>query len=190
VINNEARKLEGESGRIVLAKARAMEHAIERQLARARVAATRRVLGARSSVAKVGDDLCFSLKILYRERGVDIRMYGFEDLYFQGESEDLEEMLGNLMDNACKWARGKVRVFGTRDGATLRISVEDDGPGIPAPRYGEVLERGRRLDENIPGTGLGLAIVCDIAELYGGRIELGRSALGGLAACLTVPAAR
>ena len=190
VIKNEARNIDGESGRIVLDKAEAMEHAIERQLARARVAATRRVLGARSALSKIGDDLCFSLRILYRERGVDVRADGFDDLFFQGEAEDLEEMLGNLMDNACKWARTKVRVTAERDGAALRVSVEDDGPGIPETQYDEVLERGRRLDESVPGTGLGLAIVCDIAELYGGRIELGRSSLGGLSATLIVPAAR
>ena len=90
------------------------------------------------------------------------------ELYFRGERQDLEEMAGNLMDNACKWARRRVRVRAAPDGARLVLTVEDDGPGLSpedAPRVGE---RGERLDESVPGSGLGLAIVRDISKLYAG----------------------
>jgi len=113
------------------------------------------------------------------------------DLAFRGARQDLEEMLGNLLDNACKWAAGKVtvRAEGT-PGQQLRIAIEDDGPGLPAARRAEVLARGRRLDEQVPGTGLGLAIVADLAQLYGGRLVLADAqGAGGLRAELTLPAA-
>jgi len=102
--------------------------------------------------------------------------------------EDLEEMLGNLIDNACKWARSQVLVHAESADGRLRIVVEDDGPGIPEKRQVEVLERGRRLDEKIPGSGLGLDIAQDIAGLYRGSITLGRASSGGLSVQLDLPA--
>ena len=98
-------------------------------------------------------------------------------------------MLGNLLDNACKWARCDVRVRVEPAGEQLSIAIEDDGPGLPSARAAEVLERGRRLDEQVPGTGLGLAIVADLAQLYRGRLTLGRAGTVGLCAQLTLPAA-
>jgi len=189
VIKNEARAIEGARGELLRGKAEAMERAIERQLARARIAGTRRVLGARTDVAPVADDLRFSLAVLHRERGVRIELERLDGLGFEGESEDLEEMLGNLMDNACKWARARVRVSGVIEGDWLCLAVDDDGPGIPPEERERVLERGQRLDESVAGTGLGLPIVCDIAELYEGRLELEDSELGGLRARLVLPAA-
>jgi len=102
--------------------------------------------------------------------------------------EDLEEMLGNLIDNACKWAHSQVRVHAESADDRLRIVVEDDGPGIPEKRQVEVLERGRRLDEKVPGSGLGLDIAQDIAGLYRGSITLGRASSGGLSVQLDLPA--
>ena len=102
--------------------------------------------------------------------------------------EDLEEMLGNLIDNACKWAHSQVRVRAECTDDRLQIVVEDDGPGIPEKRQVEVLERGRRLDEKIPGSGLGLDIAQDIAGLYRGSITLGRASSGGLSVQLDLPA--
>jgi signal transduction histidine kinase len=98
-------------------------------------------------------------------------------------------MLGNLLDNACMWARSAVQISATPDGETLVISVDDDGPGISAEQRNAVLARGARLDESAPGSGLGLAIVADLARLYGGDIALERSALGGLCARLSLPQA-
>ena len=99
-------------------------------------------------------------------------------------------MMGNLMDNACKWARSQVRVRGEHVDGTVRLTVEDDGPGIPEEQFEEVLMRGRQLDESAPGSGLGLHIVHDLIELYAGSLTLTRSPLGGLSVTLSLPDAR
>jgi signal transduction histidine kinase len=126
---------------------------------------------------------------LYQDRGLDISVKGTEGLQLQGDAGDLDEMLGNLMDNACKWARSRVVVSGRRVEGGLRITVEDDGPGIAEGRRAEVLKRGRRLDETMPGSGLGLDIVQDIAEIYGGSLQLNVSSMGGLRVDLELPIA-
>jgi signal transduction histidine kinase len=98
-------------------------------------------------------------------------------------------MLGNLMDNACKWARSRVRVKAGRQEDVIAITIDDDGDGLPPSKREEVMKRGRRLDESVPGTGLGLSIVADLASLYGGRFTLDDAeALGGLSARLRLPA--
>ena len=107
-----------------------MARQIEWHLARARAAGAHGVLGARAAVADVARDLQFSLERLYRERALEIELRDLNGLVFQGDAQDLEEMLGNLMDNACKWARSRVRLSGRRSGTQLRLAVEDDGPGI------------------------------------------------------------
>ena len=96
-------------------------------------------------------------------------------------------MLGNVMDNACKWAERRVNVEAASQEGHLVIAVDDDGPGLPAERAEEVLRRGARLDEGTPGTGMGLAIVRDLTEAYGGSIRLSHSTLGGLRVTLNVP---
>jgi signal transduction histidine kinase len=126
---------------------------------------------------------------IHRERPLSIETRCEPGLAFRGERQDVEEMLGNLMDNACKWARARVRVMARREGGTLRVSVEDDGPGLSEPERAALFHRGKRLDESVPGTGLGLAIVREIAEHYAGEVTLEASSLGGLGAVLTLPAA-
>ena len=104
------------------------------------------------------------------------------------DREDLEEVLGNLLDNAVKWGRGKVRLTAGPLGSAVAVRVEDDGPGVPEDRRAEVLRPGARLDTSAPGTGLGLAIASDLVEAYGGSITLGASeALGGLSVTLVLP---
>jgi len=103
------------------------------------------------------------------------------------ERGDMLELLGNLLDNACKWAAGEVRLALARDGGLLTVTVDDDGPGIPASRREQVLQRGRRLDERVAGDGLGLAIVSDTVAAYGGQLTLTDSPLGGLRVVLTLP---
>jgi signal transduction histidine kinase len=98
-------------------------------------------------------------------------------------------MLGNLLDNACKWARSRVAVTSSVDGGSIVAHVDDDGPGLDPSMRLTVLQRGVRADEAAPGSGLGLAIVRDLAELYGGSIALGDSPLGGLRATLKLPRA-
>jgi signal transduction histidine kinase len=167
-----------------------MQQQIDRHLARARTAAATRVLGATARVRPVAEGLERTLARLYAERQVAISLDVPTDLAFRGEQEDLEEMLGNLLDNACKWGHRKVLLVARGEGDRLCVTVEDDGPGLDGEARAVVLEWGRRLDESVPGTGLGLAIVRDMAELYGGTLELASSSLGGLAARLTLPLAR
>jgi len=112
-------------------------------------------------------------------------------LKFQGEKQDFEEMVGNLLDNACKWAKSHVWVSAGRcDGAgNFEVLVDDDGPGLTGPDRAKAVKRGQRLDETKPGSGLGLSIVADLAHLYKGRFELEPSPQGGLRARLNLPAA-
>ena len=101
--------------------------------------------------------------------------------------EDLDEMLGNVLDNACTWARSRVAVRSASTGSAIVITVEDDGPGLEPSMRDAVLQRGVRADEAAPGSGLGLAIVRDLAGLYGGSIALGESPSDGLQARLQLP---
>ncbi len=189
VIQNEAKAIENERGRVIREQTAAMANSVDRYLSQARIAGTAGVLGARADVKAIIEDLCFSMDRLYEERDIEIQRSGLEGCWFRGEEQDLEEMLGNLMDNACKWARSQVVVRAECAGDRLLIVVEDDGPGIPKQRQAEVLERGRRLDEQAPGSGLGLDIAQDIAGLYRGSITLGRTSGRGLSAQLDLPAA-
>jgi signal transduction histidine kinase len=112
---------------------------------------------------------------------------------FRGEQPDLEEMAGNLLDNACKWAQSRVTVEVIPEMSdtkpSFRIIVDDDGPGLTAEQREQVARRGRRLDETKPGSGLGLSIVVELAGLYGGQLTLGSAPIGGLRAELVLPAA-
>ena len=124
---------------------------------------------------------------LYAERGLDISTTVAPELNARVRVEDLEEILGNLLDNACKWARTKVVLAGVSDGFELVLTAEDDGPGLPDSLRGVVMERGVRLDEAAPGSGLGLSIVRDLTEHYGGSIALADSRLGGLCVRISLP---
>ena len=125
------------------------------------------------------------------DRKLDIRSDVTTDLAFRGDSQDLEEMLGNLMDNACKWARTSVIVGAApTPGNTIALWVEDDGPGLKPEDRARALARGGRLDESMPGSGLGLDIVSEIAALYGGGLVLDAGPEGGLRAVLELPAAK
>jgi len=114
--------------------------------------------------------------------------------WFRGDEGDLEEMAGNLLDNACKWSKGKIGVTmmaeRTPSQSYLLIRIEDDGPGLTEEEAEKVLRRGVRLDEKTPGSGLGLDIVKELVDVYGGTLQLKRSVLGGVLAELKLPAAR
>jgi signal transduction histidine kinase len=107
---------------------------------------------------------------------------------FRGDAADLQEIFGNLLDNAAKWARSHVRIQAREEGARLTIRVEDDGPGIAPERRAEAIRRGVRLDNSRPGSGLGLQIVDELCQVYGGSLELDTAASGGLAAVVNLPA--
>jgi signal transduction histidine kinase len=165
-----------------------MRRQVDHYLARARAAGALDVLGSRTPVAPVLDDLVRTLRRIHKDKDIAIDVTCPATLAFRGERQDLEEMAGNLIDNACKWAVAQVRVKAAVAGGTLQLVIEDDGQGLTPEERGRVGERGERLDETVPGSGLGLAIVRDIAKLYGGALELGNSALGGLSATLSLPA--
>ncbi len=189
VARNEAREVAGDHGRTLRDQLALVSASIDRHLSRARAAGTADVLGARTAVAPAIEDLRFSMERIHRGRQLEIRVAGTDGLFFHGDRHDLEEMVGNLLDNACKWARSEVLVTTSSADGRLLIAIEDDGPGIPDERRDEVLQRGRRLDEAVPGAGLGLDIVQDVAELYRGRLRLAASSLGGTRAELELPAA-
>lgn len=167
----------------------AMQKHIDYYLRQARVAARGGVVGVRTDVLPVVDDMLRTLAKMHRDKVVDAETAGDAALVFRGERQDLDEMLGNLIENAFKWARGRVRVTLARADANAVIDVEDDGPGIPPEQRATVFGRGHRADEAKPGAGLGLAIASDIAGMCGGSITLEDSDLGGLKARLTLPAA-
>ncbi|MDP2407205.1 MAG: sensor histidine kinase [Hydrogenophaga sp.] len=159
-------------------------------LAHARVAAAERLPGQRTAVAPVVLGLVRVMQRVHAERHIGIDASDLPGtLAFAGEEQDLQEMLGNLIDNACKWARHMVVVSASSEAGRLCLRVEDDGPGIDDQARAAVLARGARLDQSVPGSGLGLAIVTDLARLYGGDVRLETARLGGLGVALSLPAA-
>ncbi|HSC26516.1 MAG TPA: HAMP domain-containing sensor histidine kinase [Vicinamibacterales bacterium] len=164
-----------------------MRRQIEYHLAHARAAASGAAPGARCPVAPSADGLARTLLRLHAERGLAIDVDVAPGHAVRGQREDLDEMLGNLLDNACTWAKSSVSVRSSEGGPDIVIDVDDDGPGIEPSMREAVLERGVRADEAAAGTGLGLAIVRDLAELYGGSVSLEDSPLGGLRARLRLP---
>ncbi len=189
VIRNEAHTIQDEHGKIISDEADAMSVYVERYLSRARAAGSANIISANVSVETVAKDICYLMKHMYQDKGIEIILQDLADLQFKGDAQDLEEMLGNLMDNACKWAKSKVVVTGQQDESRIRIQIDDDGPGIPRQQRESVLKRGRRFDETVPGTGLGLAIVLDLARLYHSTLSLDESTYGGLWAMLDLPSA-
>jgi signal transduction histidine kinase len=170
-----------------------MRDQVQHHLERARIAARVAVPGTIVEVAPVIESIVRTMEKIHREKRIVFASGGAARMHFHGERQDLEEMVGNLVDNACKWAASRVEtaVVPEDSAAFFRIVIDDDGPGLPHDARQEVLtQRGRRLDESKPGSGLGLSIVCDLAHLYGGRLELGTAPLGGLRAELVLPAAK
>jgi signal transduction histidine kinase len=189
VMLNEGRALGGVKGQLIAEQASSMQKQVEHYLQRARVAAQRDSVVYRTPVMPLVERMVRVVRKLNPQ--VDLSLSRpLQAVVFAGEREDLEEILGNLLENAGKWAKSAV-VVSVRalaeeaDGAgVFEISVEDDGPGIPPEKAREAMRRGRRLDETKPGTGLGLAIVADLVNEYGGTMTLERSAMGGLKAAI------
>src|SRR5215472_16908204 len=165
-----------------------MRRQIDYHLAQARSAASDVSRSARASVAASAEGLVRVLQRLHAENGLRIEIDAPASHAFRGPREDLDEMLGNLLDNACKWARTRVKLTCSKEGEQVVIAVDDDGPGIEPSMREAVTQRGVRADEAAHGSGLGLAIVRDIAETYGGSISLEKSPLGGARAKIRLPA--
>jgi signal transduction histidine kinase len=166
-----------------------MRRQIDYHLAHARAAASGAMSGARSAVRESAEGLARTMARLHADRGLTVDVNVPSAHVARVQREDLEEMLGNLIDNACTWARSRVAIDAAASGSAIQITVDDDGPGLPAGMREQVLLRGVRIDEQARGSGLGLAIVRDLAEVYHGTVALHDSPLGGLRATLTLPVA-
>lgn len=194
VITNEAGDDKGPFAQKVAEQARVMRDQVNHYLDRARMAARSGAIGLACPLRPVLEPLVRALERIHRDKQIAITLECPEDARFQGERQDIEEMLGNLADNACKWASRNVYITVTLPAPAassaprrLRIAIEDDGPGLSAEQLAKIGKRGIRLDETKPGSGLGLSIVMDLAQSYRGRLELSASSKGGLAATLDLP---
>ena len=181
---------QGESlAEVVTRQAQIMRSQVDHHLRRARAAARASGPGERTPLAPVVDELSRTLEKIFQDKRLQVDWDVDEALAFHGERQDLLEIVGNVMENAAKWCRRMVRVEAAPDGPSqLRVTVEDDGPGLPPDRRGDVLKRGARLDETAPGSGLGLSIVEELAKAYGGSVTLSDSELGGLRCDILLPA--
>ncbi|HEX6213857.1 MAG TPA: ATP-binding protein, partial [Vicinamibacterales bacterium] len=166
-----------------------MRRQVDYHLAQARASASGANTGARSHVATSADALARTMIALHAERALEVDVHVSHEAFVRVQREDLEEMLGNLIDNACKWTKSRVEISSRAEAGRIEILVDDDGLGLDPSLRAKVLQRGVRADEAAPGSGLGLAIVADLVELYSGSIELMTSPLGGLRAILRLPAA-
>ncbi len=164
-----------------------MRRQVESHLAHARAAASGATPGARCQVAESAEGLVRTMLRLHADRGLAIDVRVPPEHSVRCQREDLDEMLGNLLDNACKWSRTRVSIVSTAGPQSIVITVDDDGPGLDPSMRDVVIQRGVRADEAAPGSGFGLAIVRDLADLYAGTIALDRSPDGGLRAQLTLP---
>ena len=169
-----------------------MRDQVARHLERARLAARLTVVGTVTDVAPVVTALARTMEKIHRDKAVAVTVIADQQAKFRGERPDLEEMIGNLVDNACKWAASRVAVSVAREvsekGPAIRIVVDDDGRGLSPAEREQVAKRGQRLDETKPGSGLGLSIVVELARLYSGSLVLGEAPTGGLRAELVLPA--
>jgi len=171
-----------------------MRDQVARHLERARIAARVAVVGTITDVAPVVQALARTIEKTHHDReiAIDLDIQATE-ARFRGERQDLEEMIGNLVDNACKWAGSRVSIEVMLEQPepgrqVMRVVVDDDGPGLTPAQRDQVSRRGQRLDESKPGSGLGLSIVVELASLYGGALNLGTAPIGGLRAELVLPA--
>ncbi|MGJ0532596.1 ATP-binding protein [Methylocystis sp.] len=190
VIVNEADSAPGQLAGKVQEQAQIMRDQISFYLDRARAAARGGALGAATQIAPSIEALLRAFSKIYGDKGVIFSGGADPRLRFLGERQDLEEMIGNLLDNAGKWAKSRVTIDVCVEGAsrpTLRVTIDDDGPGLASHLRAAATQRGRRLDETKPGSGLGLSIVVDLAAAYGGSLQLDDSPSGGLHAELRLP---
>jgi len=191
VLANAADGKDDALARLVAAQVEMARRQVDYHLARAQAAAAVRLPGARTPLNPVVDGLVRTMRRIHAGRDLDLVVQPIAaSLAFRGEAQDLQEMLGNLLDNACKWASRRVEINAGIEQDRLVIRVDDDGKGIAAEQREAMLRRGVRADQQVPGSGLGLAIVDDLARMYGGQVVLADSPLGGARAVLTLPAAQ
>lgn len=188
VMMTEASRTPGGLADLVTRQSETMQRQVDHHLRRARAAARAQGPGEKTAVDEVLDELARTLERIFSDKPVRIEWDAADDLCFHGERQDLLEIAGNLIENACKFSRGRVRVAAVANGPTqMLLTIDDDGPGLPVEQRNEVMQRGARLDESAPGSGLGLNIVDELAKAYGGRIRLADSVLGGLRVEVDLP---
>jgi len=194
VLRNEAGSKKGALADVVLGETEKMSNMVSTYLERARLAARTSVVGKKSDPTMIMLRLTRVMRKIHPDVTVAFQRPDASLLWFRGDEADLEELAGNLLDNACKWSKGQVGVRLSAErgqtGSMLLIRIDDNGPGLSAEDAEKVLRRGVRLDEKTPGSGLGLDIVKELVDVYGGSLELKRSALGGLLVELRLPTAR
>jgi len=182
VLRNEANG-DTQLDSVVRRQSEAMHANVDHYLRRAQAAARAEALGVRTRVRGAIDGIARVMNKLFAAEGKSVTVDVPPSLHVRTEQQDLEEILGNLLDNACKWANSRVRVHALNDAdGMVAIYIDDDGPGLSEGEREEAVKRGVRLDETAPGTGLGLSIVADIAGMNGGSLDLGESPDGGLRA--------
>ncbi|WP_068317122.1 sensor histidine kinase [Polycladidibacter hongkongensis] len=194
VIINETGTADTPLARKVAEQSRLMHEQINHYLEKARMAAQRRVIGVSTPVTPQAKRMLSTMEKIYQDKQINFSRRLDDNLFFRGESQDLDEILGNLLDNAAKYCDKKVALTikslgsSASDTAKFAIIVEDDGPGLDESACHAALNRGTRLDETLPGAGLGLSILIDLTEVYGGSLDLDRANMGGLRATLQLPA--
>ncbi|KKB10595.1 hypothetical protein VE25_17190 [Devosia geojensis] len=197
VLRNEAAARNGPLSQIVLAESEKMSTMVATYLERARLAARTSVVGKKADATMIMLRLTRVMRKIHPDVTIAFQRPDASLPWFRGDEADLEEMAGNLLDNACKWSKGQVGVRLSAErgqtgqsGTTLLVRIDDNGPGLSEEDAKKVLRRGVRLDEKTPGSGLGLDIVKELVDVYGGSLELKRSNLGGLCVELRLPTAR
>jgi len=191
ILINEAEKADNlPQNALILEQALIMRGQIQHHLQRAQMAAGRGSLLVRTNIKPLLDRLIRVMGKLFPDKAIDIDITD-KDLIFAGNAQDMEEIIGNLLENAGKWAKNCIHITVdiVKDPASFTLIVEDDGVGLEKEEMAQALQRGHRLDENVSGSGLGLSIVVDMVRDYGGSFTLDTSPLGGLRACLHLPRA-
>ncbi|MEP0324684.1 sensor histidine kinase [Bauldia litoralis] len=195
VITNEARAGSGPLAEKVAEQAEIMRMQVNHYLDRAQIAARSKVIGVVTEVLPAVNSLARAMRRIHEDRRLEITVSVPEAARFLGEKQDLEEIAGNLVDNACKWAKSEVVITAEyqppkdAERGELKLLIDDDGPGLTAEQREQAIRRGRRLDETKPGSGLGLSIVTELVQLYDGRLELDRAPQGGLRVVVILPGA-
>lgn len=191
IIQNSVDGKDDDTSALIARQTKDIRVHVDHHLKRARIAGGGSGLGL--PVRERIDKLVKAVGVIAKDRNLEMRVACAPDLLFDGEKEDFDELVGNLIDNAAKWAQSALEITVTRQEEGLRrpmleILIGDDGPGVPTDERDSLFDRGKRLDEHTPGTGLGLAIVRDIADMYGGSVELTDARLGGFGVRLMLPA--
>jgi len=187
VLQNEFAKQETKNAKIVRAETKKMTDIVSTYLNRAQMSARSNVVGKKTDVEKTLLPLVRVMEKLYPKQKISLEIAIEKPLYFRGEKNDFEEIIGNIVENACKWANSKVMIIVSGENEKLNIIVKDDGLGLNDKEIKEILLRGVRLDEKVQGSGLGLDIVKELVDVYSGSLSLTRAKLGGLKVELSLP---